>query len=424
MNNGTSVNVPLYDSGATFTAPDVEAVSSEPVNSEPVDSEVEEQMGGDASAALAAIPPSNDPSWRQALIDACTEARLEKAYMDKFFPPSAASGASGSRGVLPSSDPLYALTQIPNNPNIALITQLVAAQGYTMPPIAGASQAVPAVPLPSSSPYYSLIVANPNPAIWGPILAGLNPPYTMPDLPLASGATGPLSTKDQWKEEQRPSYALKDPLDIEILLQDGMTAEQVQMTVFRFNLRQYISIKAAALAAAEIAWRTANNFAAYDRIAWANANVDMNIFDTRNAYLYGASHDVTTKDLLQRMVLMEARILGGVGVPAAAPVAPVAPAAPGQPPVAQPVGVANPNAMLQPIMAAINNGIAPLSALINKVGSAVTKVSKAVDASTAKITGTITESIAGLSEQITAGAAPANNANQGGGRRSRRKSRA
>jgi hypothetical protein len=380
-------------------------------------------MGGDASAALASIPPANDPSWRQALIDACTEARLEKAYMDKFF-PSSASGASGSRGVLPSTDPLYPLTQIPNNPNIALVTQLVNAQGYTMPPIAGASQAVPAVPLPSNSPYYSLVVANPNPAIWGPILSTLNPPYTMPDIPLASGASGPLGAKEQWKEDQRPSFALKDPSDIELVLQDGMTAEQVQATVFKFNLRQYISIKAAALAAAEIAWRTANNFASYNRIAWATANVDMNIFDTRNAYLYEVGRDVTTKDLLQRMVLMEARILGGAGITAAAPAAAPAAQVPGQPPVAQPVGVANPNAMLQPIMAAINSGISPLSALINKVGSAVTKVSKSLDASTAKITGTITEGLSGLSEQITAGAAPANNANQGGGRRSRRKSRA
>lgn len=404
MNNGTSVNVPLYESDETFTAPEVEAVNSN----------VEEQMGGDASAA--AMPPANDPSWRQALIDACTEARLEKAYMDKFFPPSAASGASGSKGVLPSSDPLYALTQIPNNPNIALITQLVAAQGYTMPPIAGASQAVPAVPLPSSSPYYSLVVANPSPAIWGPILSSLNPPYTMPDLPLPSGATGPLSTKDQWKADQRPNYALKDPTDVELILQDGMSADQVQMTVFKFNLRQYISVKAAALAAAEIAWRTANNFAGYNRIAWATANVDMNIFDTNGAFVYEFGHDVTTKDILQRIVLMEARILSGSGI--SMPVASTA----AKPPT--PIGMPNPNAMMQPIMAAINSGIAPLSALINKVGSAVTKVGKAVDASTATITAAITDGVTTISEQVSAGATPTNNANAGGGRRSRRKSRA
>jgi len=292
-----------------------------------------------------------------------------------------------------------------------------------MPPIAGASQAVPAVPLPSSNPLYATVVANPNAAQWGPILAMMNPPYTMPDLPLASGAVGPLSTKDQWKADNRDSYVLKDPIDLELILQDGMSAEQVQMTIFKYNLRQYISIKAAALAAAEIAWRTANNFAAYNRIAWASANVDMNIFDTRGAYVYETGHDVTTKDILQRLVLMEARILSGAGIPAAAPVAP----APGQPPVAAPVGMSNPNAMMQPIMAAINTGFAPFSTLINKVGAAVTKVSKALDASTATITGAITDGVTGLSDKIDTivpANSSANNATAGGGRRSRRKSRA
>jgi hypothetical protein len=196
-----------------------------------------------------------------------------------------------------------------------------------------------------------MIVASPNPTIWEPILKGYNPPLLYPtDLPLASGAVAPLAGKEKWKEDNRTSYSITDATDDQIILRDGMTAEQTAAVIFNFNLRQYIKPKAEALGAAERTWRMANNYAEYNRIGWVTQNIpiaDMIIFDRSNAGLYSPSRTVSLVDILQRIVLMESRLLGGAGFVASTPVAPT-PGAP-TPATVQPIGMPNPSAMTAPI---------------------------------------------------------------------------
>jgi len=206
--NGTNVNVPLFSSGAMFTPPEVstvtentppmsamkyeppateDATSNAPtdVNStedaENAENSEEGQLGGStASAATAALPQPADAFWRQALLDAVADMRVEKAYNDAFAP--AASGASGALPVLPSNNPLYPLTQ--TSPPGITPAQL-ASLGYIMPTNLAASAASPVLLTRAVNPqFYDMIVANPNPAVWEPVLKMYNPPFLYPtDFP-------------------------------------------------------------------------------------------------------------------------------------------------------------------------------------------------------------------------------------------------
>lgn len=443
--NGTNVNVPLFSSGAMFTPPEVttvtdntppassmkyeppaseDATSNAPadVNSredtENAENSEEGQLGGSASAALAALPVETDPFWRQALLDAVADLRVEKAYNDAFAP--AASGASGALPVLPVTSDFYRLTQtVP-----PLITpEQLAALGFRMPTNLAASAAAPiTLTRAMSSTIYDSIVANPNPAFWEPVLKSFTPPFLYPtDLPLPSGAVAPLTGKDKWKADNRARFVLAAPTDDKIILRDGMTGEQTAAVIFNFNLRQYIDPKARALGLAERA--SPLNF---NRVAWVTANIpatDLVIFDNDNAGLYTRpAANVSTLDILKRIVLMEARILNGFGAaptPAAAP-AVVTPGAPAAAPAPVSIGIPNPSAMAAPILAAIQGITAPTGALmvlVNKVGSAVNKVGKQVT-STATAIGEITTSVQTIAQGLGSGNA------EGGGRKSRRIRRA
>ena len=443
--NGTNVNVPLFSSGAMFTPPEVttvtdntppassmkyeppaseDATSNAPadVNSredtENAENSEEGQLGGSASAALAALPVETDHFWRQALLDAVADLRVEKAYNDAFAP--AASGASGALPVLPMTNPLFLLTQtVP--PGIT--ASALASLGFSMPTNLAASAAAPiTLTRAANQTLYDMIVASPNPALWEPILKSYNPPFLYPtDLPLASGALAPLTGKDKWKADNRARFVLAAPTDDQIILRDGMTGEQTATVIFNFNLRQYIDPKARALGTAERA--SPINF---NRVTWAIANIpmtDLVIFDNDNSGLYTrAAANVSSLDILKRIVLMEARILHGFGAaPASAPApAVVTPGAPAAAPAPVSVGIPNMSAMSAPILAAIQGITAPTGALmvlVNKVGSAVNKVGKQVT-STATAIGEITTSVQTIAQGLSSGNA------EGGGRKSRRIRRA
>jgi hypothetical protein len=385
----------------------------------------EEQLGGAAaaSAALAAIPAATDPYWRQALLDAVADVRVEKAYNDTFAP--SASGASGALPVLPSTNPLFALTQT-NPPGIT--PAILASLGFSMPTNLAASAASPVtLTRVVNQTLYDMVVATPNPAVWEPVLKSYNPPFLYPtDLPLASGAVAPLTGKDQWKADNRGKFVIAAPTDDQIILRDGMTGDQTAAVIFNFNLRQYIDPKAVALGTAEKA-----NPTNFNRVAWVTANIpmtDMVIFDNDNAGLYSKpAAQVSTLDILKRIVLMEARILNGFG---AAPAATPAVATPGVPaPVvpATPIGMPNPSAITgaisAPILAAIQGITAansPLMTLVNKVGSAVSKVGKQLTATDTAVQGIVDA----LSSQANSTAAGNSTAAEGGGRKSRRIRRA
>jgi len=444
--NGTNVNVPLFSSGAMFTPPEVTTVTTDAPpastmkyelpaaedSTETVDTNTgtdaatnagteenaeEGQLGGSTSAALAALPVETDPFWRQALLDAVADVRVEKAYNDTFAPT--ASGASGALPVLPSTNPLYALTQT-NPPGVT--ASILASLGFSMPDNLTASAAAPrTLTRAVNQTLYDMVVASPNPALWEPILKSYNPPFLYPtDLPLASGAVAPLTGKDKWKADNRARFVLAAPTDEQIILRDGMTGEQTAAVIFNFNLRQYIDPKARALGTAEKA-----NPLNFNRVAWVTANIpatDLVIFDNDNAGLYKrAATDVSTLDILKRIVLMEARILHGFG---AAPAPTPAVATPGAPAAVAPVaptGMPNPTAMSAPIIAAIQGIVAPnspLMALVNKVGSAVSKVGKQV-ASTAASVSELTTGVQTIAQGLGSG-----NAAEGGGRKSRRIRRA
>jgi hypothetical protein len=439
--NGTNVNVPLFSSGAVFTPPEVTTVTtdappastmkyeppatedaSEMVdansaeNAESAESAGEEQMGGDASSA--ALPAATDPFWRQALLDAVADVRVEKAYNDAFAPSASGASASGALPVLPSTNPLFALTQT-NPPGIT--PAILASLGFSMPTNLAASAAAPVTLTRAvNQTLYDMVVATPNPAVWEPVLKSYNPPFLYPtDLPLASGAATPLTGKDKWKADNRARFVIAAPTDEQIILRDGMTGEQTAAVIFNFNLRQYIDPKAQALGTAEKA-----NPTNFNRVAWVTTNIpatDMVIFDSDNAGLYSKpAAQVSTLDILKRIVLMEARILNGFGAaPAPTPAvakpgapAPVAPVVP-----ATPIGMPNPSAMAAPILAAIQGITAansPLMTLVNKVGSAVSKVGKQLTA-----TDTAVQGIA-----ASLGSQGNNAAAEGGGRKSRRIRRA
>jgi hypothetical protein len=267
---------------------------------------------------------------------------------------------------------------------------------------------------------YDMIVANPNPALWEPLLKSYNPPFLYPtDLPLASGAVAPLLGKDKWKADNKNRFMLAAPTDDQIILRDGMTGEQTATVIFNFNLRQYIDPKARALGLAERA--SPLNF---NRVTWATANIpltDLVIFDNDNAGLYTRpAANVSTLDILKRIVLMEARILHGFGAAPAPTPAVVTPGAPAAAPAPVSVGIPNMSAMSAPILAAIQGITAPTGALmvlVNKVGSAVNKVGKQV-ASTAAAVGEITTGVQTIAQGLSSGNA------EGGGRRSRRIRRA
>lgn len=391
----------------------------------------EEQLGGAAaaSAAFAAIPAPTDPYWRQALLDAVADVRVEKAYNDTFAPTASGASASGALPVLPSTNPLYGLTQT-NPPGVT--ASVLATLGYSMPANLAASAASPiTLTRAVNQTLYDMIVSSPNPSIWEPILKSYNPPFLYPtDLPLASGAVAPLTGKDKWKADNRARFVIAAPTDDQIILRDGMTGEQTAAVIFNSNLRQYIEPKAVALGTAERTWYQSND-TAFNRVTWATANIpatDFVIFDNDNAGLYTrTAAQVSTLDILKRIVLMEARILNGFGAaPAPTPAVAPTPAAPGAPaPVApvvpQQVGIPNPSAMAAPILAAIQGITAansPLMTLVNKVGSAVSKVGKQV-ASTAASVGEITTSVQTIAQGLGSG-----NAAEGGGRKSRRIRRA
>jgi hypothetical protein len=380
-----------------------------------------QQMGGNAaSAALMGMPEPTDPFWRQALLDACREVRVEKAYNDTFLN----SGSSGaiSLPVLPNTNPLYPLTQT-NPPGVT--ASMLASLGFSMPPNLAASAASPIVLTRAvNAQLYDMIVTSPNPALWEPILKGYNPPMLFPtDLPLASGAVAPLAGKEKWKEDNRSLYSITDATDDQIILRDGMTADQTAAVIFNFNIRQYIKPKAEALGAAERTWRIANNYATYDRVGWVTRNIpiaDMIIFDRSNAGLYSPSRTVTLVDILQRIVLMESRLLGGAGFVPSTPVAPT----PGAltPGTVTSVGIPNPSAMTAPILAAIQSISAPnspLVTLVKQVGSAVTKVGKQLTTTST----TVTEIKTGV-DAISAAVSSNNGQGGGGGRKSRRIRRA
>ena len=438
--NGTNVNVPLFSSGAMFTPPEVSTVTEntppmstmkyEPpasedatnntpadVNSAESDDNTEEgQLGGSASAALAALPVETDPFWRQALLDAVADLRVEKAYNDAFAP--AASGASGALPVLPRDNPLFPLTQtVPPGVPASVLASL----GFSMPTNLAASAAAPiTLTRAVDQKLYDMIVTNPNPALWEPLLKSYNPPFLYPtDLPLASGALAPLLGKDKWKADNKNRFMLAAPTDDQIILRDGMTGEQTATVIFNFNLRQYIDPKARALGLAERA--SPLNF---NRVTWATANIpltDLVIFDNDNAGLYTRpAANVSTLDILKRIVLMEARILHGFGAAPAPTPAVVTPGAPAAAPAPVSVGIPNMSAMSAPILAAIQGITAPTGALmvlVNKVGSAVNKVGKQV-ASTAAAVGEITTGVQTIAQGLSSGNA------EGGGRRSRRIRRA
>ena len=198
-----------------------------------------------------------------------------------------------------------------------------------------------------------------------------------------------------------------------------MTGEQTATVIFNFNLRQYIDPKARALGLAERA--SPLNF---NRVTWATANIpltDLVIFDNDNAGLYTRpAANVSTLDILKRIVLMEARILHGFGAAPAPTPAVVTPGAPAAAPAPVSVGIPNMSAMSAPILAAIQGITAPTGALmvlVNKVGSAVNKVGKQV-ASTAAAVGEITTGVQTIAQGLSSGNA------EGGGRRSRRIRRA
>jgi hypothetical protein len=269
-----------------------------------------------------------------------------------------------------------------------------------------------------------MVVATPNPAIWEPVLKSYNPPFLYPtDLPLASGAVAPLAGKDKWKADNRARFVILAPTDDQMILRDGMTGEQTAAVIFNFNLRQYIDPKARALGTAEIA-----NPTNFNRVAWVTSNIpvtDLVIFDNDNAGLYTRdAAQVSTLDILKRIVLMEARILNGFGAapaPTPAPATPGAPAAAPAPVAPQQIGIPNPSAMSAPIIAAIQGIVAPNSALmtlVNKVGSAVNNVGKQVKSTAA----TISELSTGV--QTIAQGLGSGNAAEGGGRKSRRIRRA
>jgi hypothetical protein len=375
-------------------------------------------MGGNASSA--ALPAATDPFWRQALLDAVADVRVEKAYNDAFAP--SASGASGALPVLPSTNPLFALTQT-NPPGIT--PAILASLGFSMPTNLAASAASPVtLTRVLNQTLYDMVVATPNPAIWEPVLKSYNPPFLYPtDLPLASGALAPLTGKDKWKADNRARFVILAPTDDQMILRDGMTGEQTAAVIFNFNLRQYIYPKARALGTAEIA-----NPTNFNRVAWVTSNIpvtDLVIFDNDNAGLYTRdAAQVSTLDILKRIVLMEARILNGFGAapaPTPAPATPGAPAAAPAPVAPQQIGIPNPSAMSAPIIAAIQGIVAPNSALmtlVNKVGSAVNNVGKQVKSTAA----TISEISTGV--QTIAQGLGSGNAAEGGGRRSRRIRRA
>jgi len=447
--NGTNVNVPLFSSGAMFTPPEVTTVmtdtppastmkyeppaSEDATNNAPADvnstegaesaeNTEEGQLGGSASAALAALPVETDHFWRQALLDAVADLRVEKAYNDAFAPT--ASGASGALSPLPASHALFPLTQT-SPPGIDAKT--LALLGFGMPTNLAASAAAPVVLTRAlSQSLYDSILGNPNPALWEPILKLYNPPFLYPtDLPLASGALPPLAGREKWMADNRNRFVILAPTDDQMILRDGMTGEQTAAVIFNFNLRQYIDPKARALGAAERA--SPLNF---NRVAWARINIpltDLVIFDNDNSGLYTrTATNVSNLDVLKRIVLMEARILHGFGAapaPAPAVVTPGAPA-PVAPVVPQQIGIPNMSAMSSaistPILAAIQGITAPSGAimvLVNKVGSAVNKVGKQVT-STATAIGEITTSVQTIAQGLSSGNA------EGGGRKSRRIRRA
>jgi hypothetical protein len=456
--NGTNVNVPLFSSGAMFTPPEVTTVTTnapsassmkyEPpatedaTNSVPVDvnsaesaestesaenaesvesaeNTEEGQLGGSASAALAALPVETDPFWRQALLDAVADVRVEKAYNDTFAPSASGASASGALPVLPSTNPLFALTQT-NPPGIT--PAILASLGFSMPTNLAASAASPLTLTRAVNPtLYDMVVATPNPAVWEPVLKSYNPPFLYPtDLPLASGAAAPLTGKDKWKADNRAKYVIAAPTDEQIILRDGMTGEQTAAVIFNFNLRQYIDPKARALGTAERA-----NPINFNRVAWVTTNIpvtDMVVFDNDNAGLYKRdAANVSSLDILKRIVLMEARILHGFGAAPAATPAVVTPGAPAPVAPVAATGVPSSSAMSAPIIAAIQGIVAPNSALmslVNKVGSAVTKVGKQV-ASTATAVSELTTGVQSIAQGMGSG-----NAAEGGGRKSRRIRRA
>jgi hypothetical protein len=381
----------------------------------------EGQLGGSASAALAALPQPTDPFWRQALLDAVADLRVEKAYNDAFAP--AASGASGALPVLPSNNPLYPLTQ--TSPPGITPAQL-ASFGYNMPSNLAASAASPVVLTRAvNQQLYDMIVVNPSPAAWEPLLKLYNPPFLYPtDLPLPSGALAPLAGREKWIADNRNRFVILAPTDDQTILRDGMTGEQTAAVIFNYNLRQYIDPIAIALGTAERA-----NPLNFNRVAWArsrNPPIELVIFENDNAGLYTrAAAQVTTLDILKRIVLMEARILNGFGAaptPAAAPAVatPGVPAAAPAPVMPQQIGIPNMGAMSAPIIAAIQGIVAPNSALmslVNKVGSAVNKVGKQVT-STAAAVNEISSGVQTIAQGLSSGNA------EGGGRRSRRIRRA
>jgi hypothetical protein len=379
----------------------------------------EGQLGGStASAATAALPQPADAFWRQALLDAVADMRVEKAYNDTFAP--SASGASGALPMLPVGHPLYFMTQA-NPPSIS--HESLAVLGYRMPINLAASAASPVVLTRAlNNDLYNNVVAFPGQAFWEPILKTYNPPFLYPtDLPLASGAVAPLAGRDKWMADNRSRFVIRAPTDDEMILRDGMTGEQTAAVIFNFNLRQYIDPIAVALGTAERA-----NPINFNRVAWArsrNPPIDLVIFDNDNSGLYTrAAANVTTLDILKRIVLMEARILHGFGAaPATTPAAPAAPGAPAPVAPAVPqIGVPNMSAVTAPILAAIQGITAPtgtLMVLVNKVGSAVNRVGKQVT-STASTISELTTGVQTIAQGLGAGNS------EGGGRRSRRIRRA